>query len=145
MCHLYSDRHADENRDADYHVDADEYALSVLQLWWRVLSGYRLRLCRLQSGVERGLWRVCLRRVYPHRDTPNADNYAHEHSDKDLDADPHFNANLNSDKDANLDEHSDIDQHTDADHYADVNKDAYREQHPDADDHPYRDSGVLQL
>ena len=127
VCHLYSDRNTDENRDADCHFDADEYALPVLQLWWRVLSGYRLGLCRLQSGVERGLWRICLRPVYPYRYTPDADNYAHEHPDKDRDADPHVDANLNSHKDANPDEHSDIDQHTDSDYYADANEDAHTE------------------
>jgi hypothetical protein len=35
------------DRNADGHVDANEYAPSVLQLWRRVLSGYRLGLWRL--------------------------------------------------------------------------------------------------
>lgn len=147
MRHFYSDRNADENRNADGHVDTDEYAPSVLQLWCRrVLSGYRLGLCRLQSGVQRRLSRrTCLRPVYPHRYTPNADNHADEHRDRDRNADLHIDANLHFHKDANLDEHADIDQHTDSDYYANANKDAYNEQHPDTDEHPYRDPGVLQL
>jgi hypothetical protein len=81
----------------------------------------------LRSGVRRRLCRSRLRPVYSYRHAADADNYAHEHRDKDLDANPHSDEYCYPNTHANPDEHADTNHHADSDDHTDANKHAHTE------------------